>query len=66
MAKKACVELSCKELFFVENGVRYELLRYDPNRMSIHCKRTENGTSQAFVLPFAHLPKRLKKILKPL
>lgn len=64
--RKAPQDLKALQLSFTENEVHYELLRYHPDRMEVHCKRIDKGESLLIDLPFAHLPKALKKILKPL
>jgi hypothetical protein len=64
--KKKSIALMHKDISFTENGITYKLLRFKPENMSVDVLRLENDTLlDEFTLPFAHLPKALKKVLKP-
>jgi len=66
MAKKKRIDLTNKNLHFTGGGVHYQLLSFDPNNMTLQTLRLENDIlMDEFTLPFAHLPKALKKIIKP-
>jgi hypothetical protein len=64
--KKKNIDLSNKNLEFTENGVEYRLIRFKPENMTLDVLRYENGVKKdEFNLPFAHLPKTIKKLIKP-
>jgi hypothetical protein len=64
--KKKNIELSNKNIEFTENGIRYELIRFKPESMTLDVIRYENGKKiDEFNLPFAHIPKAIKKMIKP-
>jgi len=65
MAKKKPIDIKSLDLSFIENGVTYHLIRYYPQTMTIDTYRYENNKKiDLFTIPFAHIPKRLKKIIK--
>ncbi|WP_457743536.1 hypothetical protein [Sulfurimonas sp.] len=64
--KKKNIDLSNKNLEFTENGVEYRLIRFKPENMTLDVLRYENGVKKDELnLPFAHLPKTIKKLIKP-
>ena len=64
--KKKTVELTQKNLEFIENGITYRLIRFKPQNMTLDVIRYENGTKLGeFNIPFAHLPKAIKRVIKP-
>ena len=64
--KKKIIELKSKNLSFCENGIEYRLLRFKAENMTLDVLRFENGQKiDEFNIPFAHLPKSLKKTIKP-
>jgi len=64
--KKKAVELAKKNLEFTEKNTTYKLIRFKPENMTLDVIRYENGEELGlFEIPFAHLPKALKKIIKP-
>jgi hypothetical protein len=64
--KKKSRELSAQEISFQERGTLYKLLRFYPDKMTIDTMVYENGVKQGMRnIPFAHLPKELKKTIKP-
>ena len=64
--KKKSIELSKDNISFQEKDTLYKLLRFYPDKMTIDTMVYENGQKQGMRnLPFAHLPKELKKIIKP-
>lgn len=70
MAKTIGLEV----LSFQEGGFTYKLLEFNPKKMTVLCKKTAlegRGDAPSFdvssvELPFAHLPKKIKKIIHPL
>ncbi len=64
--KKKAVELTQKKLEFTENDITYKLIRFKPENMTLDVIRYENGEKLGeFNISFAHLPKALKKTIKP-
>ena len=64
--KKKAVELTQKKLEFTENDITYKLIRFKPENMTLDVIRYESGENLGeFNIPFAHLPKALKKTIKP-
>ncbi len=64
--KKKIIDLKNKNLSFCENGIEYKLLRFKAENMTLDVIRYEDGQKvDEFNIPFAHLPKSLKKIIKP-
>lgn len=65
MAKKRPAEsFAPGSIAFEFERERYELLRLDPNRMEAMIRSLETGLERK--LPFAHLPKHVKKTIRPL
>jgi hypothetical protein len=64
--KKKNIELRDKNLEFTENGITYKLIRFKVENMTLDVIRYEgNAKVDEYNIPFAHLPKSLKKIIKP-
>ena len=65
--KKKSVELSDKKINFTVERVSYKVIRYYPTAMSIDVMVTdENGEKLGMQnIPFAHIPKEIKKLIKP-
>jgi len=64
--KKKAIDLREKNLQFSENGITYRLLRFKASDMTLDVVRYR-GTQKLdeYNIPFAHLPKSMKKIIKP-
>ena len=65
--KKKSVELSDKKITFTREKVTYKVIRYYPTAMSLDVMVTEeDGTKLGMQnIPFAHIPKEIKKLVKP-
>jgi len=64
--KKKIIDLKNKNLSFCENGIEYRLLRFKAENMTLDVVRYEDTQKlDEFNIPFAHLPKALKKMIKP-
>lgn len=67
MAKKATIDLSHEKLSFEDNGRIIKLISFNPDKMTLTCTQTyKDEKSTPLEFPFSHLPKSLKKALKPL
>ncbi|MEN4052663.1 MULTISPECIES: hypothetical protein [Sulfurimonas] len=64
--KKKNLELRDKNLEFTENSITYKLIRFKPDNMTLDVFRYENGKKlDEYNIPFAHIPKAIKKLIKP-
>jgi len=64
--KKKSIELSDKNLTCKVNEKEYKLIRFYPSAMNVDVKEIgENATKGQQNIPFAHLPKDIKKLVKP-
>jgi len=65
--KKKSVELSDKKINFMIEKIAYKVIRYFPTAMTIDVMDTdENGEKLGMQsLAFAHIPKEVKKLIKP-
>jgi hypothetical protein len=65
--KKKSIPLTEQNLSFCQESVTYVLLHYFPSAMTVEVATYENGKKTGVrTLPFAHLPKALKKQINPL
>ena len=67
MAKnKKSIELSDKKISFQIKAVAYTAIRFFPTQMSVDVMVFEDGVKQGMQnIPFAHIPKETKKLIKP-
>ncbi|WP_310440932.1 hypothetical protein [Sulfurimonas sp.] len=67
MAKeKKSIELSDKKISFNLERVSYNVIRFFPTKMTVDVMVFEDGIKEGVkTIPFAHLPKEIKKIIKP-
>ncbi len=65
--KKKSIELSDKKINFMIERTSYKAIRYFPTAMTLDVMVTdENGEKQGMQnLAFAHIPKEIKKLIKP-
>ena len=64
--KKSAIELSDRDIHFILDLVSYKAILFKQEQMTVDCiKELEDGTKKSINLPFAHLPKNVKKLLKP-
>jgi len=65
MAKRNLVENVNHESIELElEGVRYRIMHLDATKMTVKLRTQRNNETRT--LPFAHLPKALKKKIRPL
>ena len=64
--KKQLVNLKAKNIEFTMDKVLYKLESFNPNTMTLSLLRLEEG-EKTYIhdFPFAHLPKEIKKVIKP-
>ena len=64
--KKSILDLRAKNIKFDLERLNYHVQNYNPNTMTLDVLIFENGIQQGVQnLPFAHLPKEIKKIINP-
>ena len=65
--QKKSVELSSEKIKFNIEKISYKVIRYYPTAMSLDVMVTdENGEKLGMQnIPFAHVPKDIKKLIKP-
>lgn len=65
--QKKSIELSDKKINFTIQKTSYKAIRYYPTAMSLDVMVTdEDGTKLGMQnIAFAHIPKEIKKIIKP-
>ena len=65
--KKKSIELSDKKINFIKEKISYKVIRYFPTAMTLDVMATdENGEKLGMKnLAFAHIPKEVKKLIKP-
>ncbi len=67
MAKnKKSIELLDSKISFTLERNLYNVIRFFPTTMTVDVMIFENGVKDGVkTIPFAHLPKEIKKIIKP-
>ncbi|MDO9267182.1 MAG: hypothetical protein Q7U00_08895 [Sulfurimonas sp.] len=64
--EKKSIELSDKKISFNLERVLYNVIRFYPSKMTVDVMVFEDGIKDGVkTIPFAHLPKEIKKIIKP-
>ncbi len=65
--KKKSIELSDKKITFSIERMSYKAIRYYPTAMSLDVMvHDEDGIKKGMQnIPFAHIPKEIKKLIKP-
>jgi hypothetical protein len=65
--KKKSVELSEKKIKFNVEKISYRAIRYYPTAMSLDVMAFDEKGEKLGMrnIPFAHVPKEIKKIIKP-
>jgi len=65
MKKKPCINLSAKNIIFEQDDLIKKVILFDPNKMIVNLSvREDRKNSIIETLPFAHLPKVIKKLVK--
>jgi len=63
--KKKSIELSDKNITCKVNEANYKIIRFYPSAMSVDVKEIgENSKKGMQNIPYAHLPKETKKLIK--
>lgn len=67
MKKQKSIELSDKKINFMIETTRYSLIRFYPSNMSVDIIQVTNKEANEGIqnMAFAHLPKKIKQLIKP-
>jgi len=63
--KKKSIDLKEREIFFTIEKLKYQALRFYPFNMTVDVIEFDEEKKVQKNLPFAHLPKATKQIIKP-
>lgn len=64
-SKKSIELINSKISFAIERNL-YNVIRFFPTKMTVDVMVFEDGAKEGVkTIPFAHLPKEIKKIIKP-
>lgn len=67
MAKKKVINLSEQNISYTEEERRIKIISFNPNTMVVDVSISEEGQKKKVdKLPFAHLPKEIKKAVRPI
>ena len=64
--KKASLDFSTQNISFKKNDETIKILSLNLNNMNVEILLEEGGKKKVRKMPFAHLPKEIKKVLRPL
>ena len=64
--KKKVINLSEQNISFVEKEREMKIISFNPNSMEVEVTVTEEGEKKKVMkLPLGHLPKEIKKLVRP-
>ena len=65
--KKKVIDLVNQDIRFEVDNIHYRILKFYPSVMTLDILRFEKDQTKGELLniPFAHLPKKIKKMIKP-
>ena len=67
MAKKhKSIDYSAQEIIFTLDNKKEKLMRFNPKLQEAELKSLETGSKGTHLVAFAHLPKEIKQLIKPL
>ncbi len=64
--KKKSVDYSAENILFILNQKEEKLMRFMPDIQAVELKCMEPGSKGTHEVAFAHLPKEIKQLIKPL
>lgn len=65
--KKKVINLSDQKISYNEDEQEIKIIAFNPNTMEVEVSITVEGEKKRIMkLPFAHLPKEIKKIVRPI
>jgi hypothetical protein len=65
--KKKSIELSNEKIEFTLQEIIYKVIRYYPDKMTLDVMKLDKDNTKLGMqnIPFAHLPREIKKRIKP-
>ena len=64
--KKKSYDLSKENVEYTQDNIQYKVTRFNPSNMTVDVIKSEDAKKKELIeMPFAHLPKAVKKIIKP-
>lgn len=63
--KKENIDLRAKNIYFSMQNEEYKVLRFYQSKMTLDVISTSTENEGIKNIPFAHVPKEIKKIIKP-
>lgn len=63
--KKSIVNLVNQNITMSLQNIEYKLLSFNPSKMTLSITPVEDDVEGLSEIPFAHIPKELKKRIKP-
>lgn len=67
MAKKPNIDLTSKNITYEQDGQIIKLQLFKKSNMTLEVSKFENGKFiEKSIIAFAHLPKNIKSLIKPL
>ena len=65
--KKKILNLSDQKISYIEKEREIRVISFNPNTMEVDVSISEKGEKKRVMkLPFAHLPKEIKKLVRPI
>ena len=65
--KKKVINLSEQDISYIEDERDIKIISFNPNTMEVDVSITVEGEKKRVMkLPFAHLPKEIKKLVRPI
>ena len=64
--KKKSVDYSAQNILFILDQKEEKLMRFMPDIQAVELKCMEPGSKGTHEVAFAHLPKEIKQLIKPL
>ena len=63
--KKSIVNLTSQNITFSMQNIEYKVLSFNPSKMTLAIAPLKSEVDGLSEIPFAHIPKELKKRIKP-
>ncbi|QOP42713.1 hypothetical protein FJR45_01590 [Sulfurimonas sediminis] len=63
--KKRTYDFSKENIQYIQDNIQYRVLRFNQEYMTVDVVKFEKNEKTNIEMPFAHLPKAVKKIIKP-
>ncbi len=64
--KKKSIDYSSENIIFELEKRQEKLMRFNPNLQEVELKCLDEGVKGTHTVAFAHLPKEIKQLIKPL